>query len=102
MLSVGQILFKSTGVALQKPDASITDPAVFVPFLTAGLVYVFASFLWVNALIDIPLAVAYPITALSFILVPSASIYIFREDLNMANVAGLGLIIIGIALSQYR
>lgn len=102
MLSVGQILFKATGVALRQAGASITSASVFLPFATAGVVYALASLLWVNALSDTPLAIAYPATALSFVLVPIASYYFFQEQLNLVNVMGLGVIIIGVALSQYR
>jgi len=102
MLSIGQILFKTTGIALKQSGASIMSASVLLPFATAGIVYALASLLWVNALSETPLAIAYPITALSFVLVPMASYYFFQEQLNVVNMIGLGAIIIGVALSQYR
>jgi uncharacterized membrane protein len=53
---------------------------------------------WLYALQVAPLSRAYGLTSLTYVLVPLASVYIFREQLRPPHVLGLGLIVTGIAL----
>lgn len=71
----------------------------FRPWALAGL---FAGFLavlcWMAALTRFPLSLAYPFTALAFILVPFLSHWLFGEPLTPLKLLGIVLIAGGIVL----
>lgn len=58
--------------------------------------YVLAMGLWIIALRDVPLSLAYPFTAFAFIFVPILALIIFGERVNIYYFIGLIMIIIGI------
>jgi multidrug transporter EmrE-like cation transporter len=75
--------------------AMYSDARVLSVFVCAAL----TSVLWSLAIQRIPLTVAYPFMALSFVLVPLASVMLFRESLSMPQIVGIVLIVLGVALS---
>ncbi|GAC1347697.1 MAG: hypothetical protein NVSMB18_33520 [Acetobacteraceae bacterium] len=75
--------------------AMYTDPGVL-----SGLACALgASVLWALAIERTPLTIAYPFMAVSFALVPLASVLLFREGLSGSQVLGILLIIAGVGLS---
>ena len=60
-----------------------------------------ASVSWSLALQQLPLSTAYPLTALSFVLVPLASVLLLRDGLAPVQLLGLALIVVGISLSAF-
>jgi drug/metabolite transporter (DMT)-like permease len=72
-----------------------SDPAV----LSALGAAVVASACWALALEKAGLGFAYPFMALSFVIVPVSASYIFGEKLNLVQVLGLSLIVVGVAVS---
>ena len=71
------------------------------PWVVSGYVSAFvASLCWMVAVRDLPLSVAYPFTALSFVLILIASAVIFHESISVAKIAGVGLIIAGIIVGS--
>jgi drug/metabolite transporter (DMT)-like permease len=58
-----------------------------------------ASLVWSLAIQRTPLTIAYPFMALTFVLVPLASVFFFRESLSSLQLLGLLLIVMGVALS---
>lgn len=77
--------------------AMYTDPLVVTVLVFA----VAASVCWSLALQRMPLTIAYPFMALSFALVPLASVLFLRENLSWLQVVGIALIILGVALSAH-
>jgi multidrug transporter EmrE-like cation transporter len=70
------------------------DPWV-LSVLAAGLV---AALSWMAAVSRLPLSRAYPFVALSFVMVLLLSAVFFGEALTWAKVAGVALVIAGIAV----
>ena len=54
---------------------------------------------WMLAIQRLDLGYAYVFMALSFVLVPLGSVVLFREIVSVQQMAGIGLIVAGVALS---
>ncbi|MEM8833629.1 MAG: SMR family transporter [Pseudomonadota bacterium] len=67
-------------------------------FWAATIVYTCTTILWMNALQNIPLSIAYPFIALGFIFVPLAAMFLFNEPLGLKYVIGVLLILIALRL----
>src|SRR3546814_10460513 len=65
-------------------------------FILALMLYGSATILWVLALREVPLSIAYPFTALAFVLVPLASAAFFDEALGPRYFVGLAFVIGGV------
>jgi undecaprenyl phosphate-alpha-L-ara4N flippase subunit ArnE len=76
-------------------NASIVD---FVNVrLVGGLgFYILGSALWIFAMARAPLSLVYPFTALTFVLVILASVFLLGERLTSTMIIGSGLILSGI------
>ena len=96
MLSAGQILFKKAAVASNlTPGLS----GFISPWLLGAIcLYGLATILWVWILKTIPLSIAYPFSALGFIIVPVAAIYLFGETISLKYIIGGSLIVSGILI----
>lgn len=73
IIAVGQLMFKRVSISLGDVQGLnmialklATDPL----FILALMLYGSATILWVLALREVPLSIAYPFTALAFVLVP--------------------------------
>lgn len=77
--------------------AMLTDPWVLSGLGGAFL----ASIAYMFVLEKLPLAYAYPLMALSFVIVPVVSILIFGGRMQLMQAVGLALIVIGVSLSAY-
>ncbi|MGE5537425.1 MAG: EamA family transporter [Gemmatimonas sp.] len=65
----------------------------------AGLgLYAMAAFFYIVALRTIPISVAFPSVALSYVVVALLGNVWFGEPLGMAHLAGIGLIVTGVVL----
>lgn len=99
LLATGQLFFKVAAGQIKsngKFPELITSIASN-PYLLVGLaIYGFATALWIWILRDAPLSIAYPITALAFIIVPLLSIAIFKEPFHSKFIYGGLLIVIGV------
>lgn len=78
---------------------------IFQLFLTplvisAVLAAVLASACWMVAMTRLPLSHAYPMTALTFVLVVLGSGLVFAEPVTLPKLAGLALIVIGIVVGS--
>ncbi len=64
-----------------------------------GLLFFGASvFLWLVALSKIKLSVAYPMVAITYVIIPVLSYFLFKESLNPVKVIALSIIIFGVIL----
>lgn len=101
MLAAGQILFKASA---QQIDFSRRWPDLIWiigsnPYLLSGLfIYAAATALWIWVLREAPLGIAYPITALAFVIVPLLSVAVFKEPFHAKYIYGGLLIVLGVVL----
>lgn len=74
-----------------------TVPLVaFNPWVLGGLaMLVFSTALHLMVLSRVDISFAYPFLSVAYVLVLSASHYLFGETLNVARIAGVGLICVG-------
>ena len=107
VLILGAVAFSVVGQLLLKSGAQhLTELGRIEFFLAAarnvhvlsGLVAWSASTLcWLYVLRVAPLATAYGLTSLTYVLIPLASVYVFGEQIRRPHVVGMVLIIMGIA-----
>lgn len=99
VIAIGQLLFKRVSMGLagvQGFDAIILKLATDPLFILALMLYGSATILWVLALREVPLSIAYPFTALAFVLVPLASAAMFNEALSPRYFVGLAFVVGGV------
>lgn len=91
----GQLFFK-----LASSDFSLSVEGVLRnwKFLIGAFLYASSAILFVYSLKHGNLSILYPLIATSYIWVALLSFFILKEPVSMLNVAGIGLIIAGIAL----
>ena len=96
--SCGQVLMK-----VGATNAQISNPIAFLhtilnPFILVGLgAYVISSFIWLIVLTRLPLSVAYPFGALSYVFIVVAAIF-SGENVTIQRLLGVICIIIGILI----
>lgn len=102
----GQIIFKWQGDKLNDFPNSFSERLYYVfsllinPWILSSFIAAFiASLLWLGALRQMDLSVAYPFMSLSFVLVMLASAMFLGEALTVTKVLGVIIIIIGLAIS---
>ncbi|WP_417471463.1 EamA family transporter [Luteimonas mephitis] len=100
----GQLVIKWQ-VDLVGPSINGSSPLSFYlqlllnPWVLSGLAAAFAASLsWMAALSKLPLSHAYPLTALSFVLVVVCGATLFAEPLGRYQLIGVALIVAGIAV----
>ena len=71
-------------------------------FFLALVVYAIATFYWLYILQKIPLSTAYPFTALAMVIIPIASVYLFKETLSINYWVGSFFIFIGIIIISFK
>lgn len=86
----------SVGERLSFLGRLVVDPWVISVFVAAAI----AALSWMAAMTQYDLSVAYPYVALSFVLVLGGSVAFFGEALNVAKVAGIGLIVLGLVVGS--
>ncbi|MEJ7745174.1 MAG: EamA family transporter [Luteimonas sp.] len=74
----------------------LLDPWVLSAFAAAFL----ASITWMLAMTKLQLSHAYPMTALTFVLVVLGSAFVFHEQLTPLKLVGLALIVAGIVVGS--
>jgi len=95
----GQILFKiaanrvetNAGILVQ-----LTEPAL----LAALGLYGALAFVWLMIVRELPLTVAYPFVALSFVVTPIFAWLLLKEDLNAGYLIGIAFICAGVLITQ--
>lgn len=105
-MCTGQLLFKKTAMLAKKITisknsdllSSIINIIQIPYFFIALIVYGVATFYWLYILQKIPLSIAYPFTALAMIIIPIASLFLFKENLSMNYWIGSFFIFLGIVI----
>lgn len=98
-LAAGQILFKIGALRLERDGAPTPIPFLNVPIVVALLIYVIGTMFWISALRVLPLRVAYPVSALAFVLVPVLGHYFLNEPISVRSFVGAIIIVAGIAVA---
>lgn len=99
--AAGQVLLKYAmikhGAILITPRGIIT--LMLEPWLLfAMVIYATALFLWLQVLSSTPLSTAYPILAVTYILVPIFASVFFGEIITKNHLIGISLILAGVAM----
>ncbi len=104
LMTVGQLLFRKTAVGAPPLSTwdGLTSLAVNPFFILALATYGIATLLWVSVLQQVPLSRAYAFSALSFIIVPIASVLLLGEQATPRLGVGIGFVIIGLVLIGAR
>jgi drug/metabolite transporter (DMT)-like permease len=97
-IAIGQILFKQAARSLV-PSDGIIAMLTNAWLLIALLLYGGATLLWIYVLRSTPLALAYPLFALAFVIVPVLSAVFLGEPLRLSYFVGGALIIAGVSIS---
>ena len=101
LMAVGQLLFKSTAMSWHA-HGTLFAPAPAGRLLASLVVYGVATLAWIWVLQRVPLNVAYPLVALTFLLVPLGAWWFHGEALGWRYAAGMLLIVAGIAVATWR
>lgn len=100
----GQLLFK-LGASSWKGSTPLELAVSFTcnPFLMSAVtMYAATILIWIHVLRTLPLAVAYPLTALSYIIVPILSYCFLHEKISGQTAIGSIVIIIGIIITHWQ
>jgi len=98
-MATGQILFKLAALNLPGGGSWAVQLAFNGYLWTAMVVYASATALWVALLRQVPLHLAYPFVALSFVFVPVLGHFVLHESLRWQSLAGALVIVIGVWIS---
>ncbi|MDB6061608.1 MAG: 4-amino-4-deoxy-L-arabinose-phospho-UDP flippase [Verrucomicrobiaceae bacterium] len=113
LVSIAQLLLKigATNAVVLPEFTALLDAITANNLLTIGLpialgllFYLASMFVWLRALGELPLSIAYPLLSLSYPLVYIAALVlpVFHETLSTTRVVGLLFTIAGIALLAPR
>lgn len=99
--AIAQTAFKMGVARVQlAPDATLWMKAlsmVFSPMVLLGLtLYGFGTVLWLFALRQLDLSLAYPFVAMSFVMVAGSGMLFLGEPVQPTRLVGLGLIVLGL------
>jgi drug/metabolite transporter (DMT)-like permease len=99
----GQLLFKHAARILHAVSQIGIWRWLLELFTTGSVLAAFGCFaisaiLWIIALRDTPLTVAYPMVALSYIIIFAGSYFLFAEPITWGKIVGAVLIIAGIII----
>ncbi|MCH7472333.1 EamA family transporter [bacterium] len=103
----GQLMFKGAASAMP-PFAELglwrLLAAMFTtPLILSGFTCFFISaVLWIIALRSVPLSIAYPMVAMSYIIIFTGSYFFFSEPITWKHLLGALLIVSGVALIAWR
>ena len=100
-LSVGQLMFKLAAEDIKTRLAVSWQSAAFSGWLiSALLLYIVSTVLWIWVLSQMPLSKAYPFVLAGAALVPLMAHLFLREPLSLTYVLGFALVAVGLALIQ--
>ena len=101
MIAAGQVMFKWAGINISSNKDFLFSKGFWIAGAAIAL-YGFATIVWIYLLRNIPLSVAYPFMALSYVLVPLAAWVFFSEQITLTYMAGIALIILGVLVTTVR
>lgn len=94
MDKVGSLTTGSAGAVLQTAFQVLTTPLVFL-----GLAfYAMGAVFWLLVLSKLDLSLAYPMLALTYVLIPLAAQFFLGEQVPALRWLGVGIIFVGVAV----
>lgn len=104
LIGGGQLLFKAAAAQWRLDlGAWVAVRSLMSPaFVSALAIYGIATLLWVYALRLVPLGAAFPLYALTFLLVPVLAHLFAGEPLTANTLIGGAVIIAGVAIASSR
>lgn len=86
------------GFAFPNGQLLVSMQKVFTePFVISGfLLVILAVPLWLQVLSRLPLSAAYPLVSLGYVVSLGIGAFIFKENVTLLRVAGVGLILLGV------
>ena len=66
--------------------------------LFALVLYASALIMWLHVLSKVPLSTAYPILAITYVIVPVLSLIFFDESIHQSHLIGICLILVGVTI----
>lgn len=97
--STAQVLLKYAGMHAAERQISIQLLMQDWAIWAAGIALAFSMLCWLTALRKIKLAVAYPCTALIYVITPLVSYLLFDDQLKIGYLFGLASIVPGVILT---
>lgn len=104
--SVGDLSFKIGALSTGINNITISNVLEFTskvtssPWLWIGVILYLANFfLWIALLSRVDLSIAFPMSSLTYIIVPVLAIVFLQEKVHAVRWAGIFFIIIGVSLS---
>jgi multidrug transporter EmrE-like cation transporter len=95
---IGQVLLKSGAASSVAAEGSFFDQLFRWPTMIGLVCYGGAALLYIIALRRIPMSIALPCTAASYIVIAVIGWAIFGESLGVQKIAAIALIAAGVAL----
>lgn len=100
MMATGQVMFKVGSQGKEIKGVLDILRLFFSPIIFLALcLYAVTTGLWIYILSQTPISYAYPIQALAFPLVITASMILFHEQISMAKWLGIAIIICGVVIT---
>lgn len=98
-LSAGQVLFKMAALRMSDVQPFFERWTHNYYLIAALAVYALGTVLWVSTLRQLPLRLAYPAVALSYLIVPLLSHFLLAEALSARTMVGALIIVAGVWIS---
>lgn len=99
----GQLVLKWRMNMKGQLPAAISDKIQFMmhayldPWIISGFIVAFmASLTWSMAMTKFQLSQAYPFMSLSYVIVFTLSVFLFKEEVNLPKIVGSALVLLGI------
>ncbi len=101
----GQVVIKwqvnATSYLPNESKLSIVLKLLSNPWIISGFLSAFlAALSWLLAMTKFPLSYAYPFTSLTFVLIPFASLFLFREPITLLRSLGTAIIVLGLIVGS--
>ncbi len=95
---IGQVMLKSGASGAVAVDGGFIHQLFRLPTMVGLVCYGGAALLYIIALRKIPMSVALPCTAASYVVIAVIGWAVFGESLGVAKIAAIGLISAGVVL----
>jgi undecaprenyl phosphate-alpha-L-ara4N flippase subunit ArnE len=101
LIAIGQLLFKTAAAQWRIDGWSWATVREFLSpaMVVALVVYGFATVLWIYVLRTVPLATAYTLFSLAFLIVPLLAYFMLGERLSTNTLVGGAIIIVGVIIA---
>jgi multidrug transporter EmrE-like cation transporter len=96
---VGQLLFKAGAVTPVHSLADLVDNLLRPPTISALVMYVASTLLWLVVVSRARLSYAYPLLGLNYALVVGASAWLLQEPVSPHRWIGVGFIVVGFVVA---